>query len=54
MIIRYRITFLYKRLNHEVQAANSMLQINVQRQALNEIKQFTIKKDPKLMEIPGP
>lgn len=42
------------KMNHELELANSQLKINRQREALNEIKTITMKKDPKIMKTPGP
>ena len=42
------------RLNHKVDIANAMLKIENQKEAMNGIKKFTTKKDPKQLELPGP
>ena len=42
------------RLNHKVDIANAMLMIENQKRAMNGMKKFTTKKDPKELALPGP
>ena len=42
------------RLKHKVDVANTMMKINIQKDALNGIKKLTTKKDPREFELPGP